>query len=100
LATDAAHRVAPLSYTDDWQTAKQTLLAIIQDSPRAQVLTDHQDYLHAVFVSRWFGFVDDVELVFDDADKVIHIRSASRVGYYDFGVNRRRVQWLRNRLTG
>ena len=100
LATDAAHRVEPLSYNGDWQMAKQTLRTIIQGSPRAQVLTDHQDYMHAVFVSRWFGFVDDVELVFDDAEKVIHIRSASQVGFYDFGVNRRRVQWLRDRLTG
>jgi uncharacterized protein (DUF1499 family) len=43
-------------------------------------------------------FVDDVEIVFDDATKSIHFRSAARTGYYDFGVNRRRMEEVRRRL--
>ena len=57
-----------------------------------------ENFLHVEFRSAVFGFVDDVEFLFDDGNKVIHVRSASRVGYYDFGVNRRRVEELRKRF--
>lgn len=48
-------------------------------------------YLHATFTSKIFGFVDDMELRMDMENKIIHLRSASRIGYFDFGVNRKRV---------
>jgi uncharacterized protein (DUF1499 family) len=49
------------------------------------------------FRSALFRFVDDVEFVLDDSARVIHFRSASRAGYYDFGVNRRRMQEISDR---
>lgn len=99
LSGDHSHTVEPLRYSSDWQAVKKSLLDVIAGTPRAAVVEDCQEYIHAVFKSRIFGFTDDVEFVFDDTRKVIHIRSASRLGYYDFGVNRRRVRILRARLT-
>ena len=57
------------------------------------------NYLHAEFQSVLFKFVDDVEFVYEDASGMIHIRSASRVGYWDFGVNRRRVERIREEFN-
>jgi uncharacterized protein (DUF1499 family) len=55
-------------------------------------------YLYAEFRSRLLGFVDDVELLFDENAGVFHVRSASRLGRRDFGVNRKRVELLRSKL--
>ena len=49
-------------------------------------------------MSSVFGFVDDVEFYFDDCKKTIHVKSASRTGFYDLGVNRRRVEKIRKRF--
>jgi len=58
------------------------------------------DYIHVEFRSSFFEFVDDVEFLFDDTAKLIHFRSASRVGYYDFNVNRSRMEDIRRRVMG
>jgi len=73
-------------------------LPILRDVIRAMgghIQTGKTDYLAATFSSAIFGFVDDVEIRVDLIHKRIHIRSASRVGYGDFGVNRQRVELLR-----
>jgi len=54
--------------------------------------------VHVTQKSRFFGFIDDLELKLDPQSKTISIRSASRRGYYDLGVNRRRVENLRKQL--
>ena len=59
---------------------------------RSTVVSETDDYLHAICRTR-LGFVDDVECRL--AGDVIHVRSASRVGWFDFGANRARVEWLR-----
>jgi uncharacterized protein (DUF1499 family) len=87
--------IEPLRYSDALTEAKQKLLAVIHNQPRTQVLIDDVLYLHVTFTSLLFRFVDDVEFTFDDSQKLIHVRSASRKGHYDFGVNRRRVEMLR-----
>lgn len=56
------------------------------------------DYLRAEFHSRWFGFIDDLEARIDRRKNVIHLRSASRVGYSDLGVNRRRIEKIRAKM--
>lgn len=75
------------------------MLELIDNTPRAQLVANVDVYVHATFKSKVFGFVDDVEFIFNDAQKLIHVRSAARTGYYDFGVNRRRVEWLRKALA-
>jgi uncharacterized protein (DUF1499 family) len=66
--------------------------------PRSRIVTATENYLHATLKSRLFGFIDDLELKLDPQTKMIGIRSASRTGAYDLGVNRRRVENLRQQL--
>ena len=58
------------------------------------------DYIRAEFRSRIFQFVDDVEFLFENQGNVIHVKSASRTGYSDFGVNRKRVEKIRAAFEG
>ena len=93
-----ARHVEPFTYQGTHVEARAQLIDAILSMPRAKVVVAEGDYLQVEFRSAVFGFVDDVEFLFDDQHKVIHVRSASRVGYYDFGVNRRRVEELRKRF--
>jgi uncharacterized protein (DUF1499 family) len=92
------HIVDPLSYKGSYSEAKQALLLIISSLPRTKIIADNDRYIHVTFTSRLMRFVDDVEFLFDETNKQIHVRSASRVGYSDMGVNRKRVEDLRKRL--
>jgi uncharacterized protein (DUF1499 family) len=92
-ATDAGHAVEPLRFTGDAGAAMLRLKAVVQSMPRTQIVQSTADYLYAEFTSRLLGFVDDVEFHCDG--KVIHVRSASRLGYSDLGVNRSRVEEIR-----
>lgn len=92
------HRIEPLRYTGTQENARKKLLQVIGGMPRVKIVTDDGDYIHAEFASRIFRFVDDVEFVFDDAEKLIHFRSASRLGYSDLGVNRSRMEEIRRRF--
>ena len=65
--------------------------------PGATVIEEKPNYLYAEFRTKLLGFVDDVEFLLGDG--VIHVRSASRLGRRDFGVNRRRIESLRKILT-
>ena len=56
------------------------------------------DYLYAEYSSALFGFVDDVEFYFPPETHIIHVRSASRLGHSDLGVNRKRIEAIRARL--
>lgn len=99
MAEDAAHHVAPLPYATDRARAREALQQVIAATPRAAVVDRRSDYIHVTFKSRVFGFVDDVEFYFPPNEPVIHVRSASRTGYSDFGVNRKRVAHLRQRFA-
>lgn len=90
-ASEPAQQMAPLPYRVDRRTSRQIILSIVQAMPRASVVNETDHYLHVAFRSRLFGFVDDVEFLFDDEAAVIHFRSASRTGYSDMGVNRKRM---------
>jgi uncharacterized protein (DUF1499 family) len=92
---DRAHYVAPLKFSGEAKVAFQKLLKLVQSQPRAVVDTQDGHYLHAEFRSPLMGFVDDVEFVLAPEQKLIHVRSAARLGYSDFGVNRKRAESLR-----
>ena len=94
-STDAKHRIEPLRITTSVEEARGRLLSIVLSAPRTNVVTQQEDYLHVEYRSRIFGFVDDVEFWFDDENKIIHFRSASRKGYSDLGVNRKRMEQIR-----
>lgn len=95
-SVDPKHAIRPLSYQGTRADASERLLKVLGSMPRVQVVTATPDYIHAEFASRVFRFVDDVEFVFDNDGKYIQIRSASRLGYSDFGVNRKRVETIRD----
>lgn len=97
-SVDTEHAVVPLRYRGAMEAAMHRLLDIIRAQKRTKIVQISGNYIHAELTSALFGFVDDVEFLIDDTAKVIHVRSASRVGYYDLGVNRRRVNDLRSRF--
>lgn len=97
-ASDREHHVAPFAFTGEARDAWQILRTVVERAERAQIVTSEPGYLHAEFASRLFGFVDDVEFVLDESARLIHVRSASRLGYGDLGANRGRIEALRAAL--
>jgi uncharacterized protein (DUF1499 family) len=95
-ATDERHAIAPFSFQKPLIEAKAALKAVLHALPRARLVDEDASYLHYEFTSLLFRFIDDVEFVFDDDAKVIHFRSASRTGYGDLGVNRKRMEQIRS----
>ena len=81
---------------ESWGRLKRALAS----QPRTRVVTEQGDYLHAESTSLIFRFIDDVEFLLERGAKVIHVRSASRAGRSDLGVNRRRVEALRRAFQG
>lgn len=94
---DEKHRVDPLAFSTSSTEAESALTRIISGMKRARIAEARPLYIHAEFTSAVFRFVDDVEFYFDADSRKIHIRSASRLGRFDFGVNRRRVEEIRVR---
>jgi uncharacterized protein (DUF1499 family) len=72
----------------------ERLKKVVRGMKRTTVVRETQDYIHVEFRT-FLGFVDDAEFFLDGSQKVIHPRSASRVGYWDLGVNRRRMESIR-----
>ena len=81
-------------FTKNWPEIQHVVAAL----PRSTVVKADETYLHATFKSRVFRFIDDLELFLNPSTGIISIRSAARTGYWDFGVNRRRVEQLRHAL--
>jgi uncharacterized protein (DUF1499 family) len=97
-ATDKRHYVRPFDFSTDDQEAWEAIMSAIESLPRTEIVTSTGDYIHAQCRSRVLGFVDDLEVELRRPDKLVAVRSASRTGYSDFGVNRRRVETLRGLL--
>lgn len=102
-APDDSHYVEPFAYATDARTARYQLLGLIREQPRTAIKTAEDRYIHATFSTR-LGFTDDVYFLFRNSEQKIDVKSTSRVGYYDMGVNHRRVERLRalfdERLSG
>ncbi|MDX1375056.1 MAG: DUF1499 domain-containing protein [Burkholderiales bacterium] len=96
---DRVHAIEPIAFAGAPAEAMAALRRIVEAAPGARVVRARDDYLYAEFRSRVMRFVDDVEFALDAAQGVIHVRSASRVGIRDFGVNRARVERLRGTLA-
>ena len=94
-AQDEGHAIAPFRYRKSRAEAKEVLKDIVRTIPRTKLVEEDESYLHYEFTSLLLRFVDDVEFLFDDENKIIHFRSASRTGYGDLGVNRKRMEEIR-----
>ena len=86
------HAMAPLPYWQTGDKSRECILGILEGMKRVRIVKSTEYYVYAEFKTALWGFVDDVEFFFDEASRVVHFRSASRSGYYDFGVNRRRMK--------
>ena len=93
---DDTHYAAPIPYTGDREAVHARLLAWIEATDRVVLVTERQDYIRARSWSRLFGFRDDLELYLPEDGAVVHLRSASRTGYSDMGVNRARYESIRD----
>ncbi len=104
LASDAKHAVAPLSFNGDAEAAWDALKAVVLKQKRTRITQINDHYLQAECRSLVFRFVDDLAFLLVPDEQLIQVRSASRTGYSDFGVNRRRVERIRHEfmelLTG
>ena len=96
-SNDPGHAMPPLPYLKSGQESMDRLVGIVHEMKRANIVAATPTHLHVEFRSTLFRFVDDVEFVLEDAGRLIHFRSASRTGYYDFGVNRRRMKEISDR---
>lgn len=94
---ESARHVAPFAYNGTPEQARDFLLQAIRASTNATIETDTPTLVHATFRS-FLGFVDDVHFEIHPDSGRIDVKSESRLGYYDFGVNRRRVEELRSRF--
>lgn len=83
------HHIAPIA------APLNVIRQIIQEMPEAKIVSEESNYIYAEFTSRLMGFVDDVEFLADPATNVTQVRSASRLGKSDLGVNRKRIEAIR-----
>ena len=90
--------MAPLTYSGSSEDAMASLRTVVALMPRSSIVEEQELYLRAEFRSAFFRFVDDVEFLIEPETSRIHFRSAARVGYSDMGVNRTRVEEIRDRL--
>ena len=97
-ARDARHSIEPFvgrpAQSDIWPKIRAAVLTL----PRTKLVGEKKDYLHVECRSAVLGFVDDLEIQWRPGENLLAVRSASRRGYYDFGVNRRRIETLRGLL--
>ncbi|HEY3076292.1 MAG TPA: DUF1499 domain-containing protein [Burkholderiales bacterium] len=92
---DGEHYIAPIAFRGSMQELRRA----VESMARATVISAERNYLYAEFRTKLMRYVDDVELYYDEKQGLVHVRSASRLGRRDFGVNRSRVEALR-RIIG
>ena len=90
-AADREHYIAPITF----RGSAADLRRAVESMTRATVVKSERDYLYAEYRTRLMRYVDDLELYYDEKQGLVHVRSASRLGRRDFGVNRDRVEALR-----
>ena len=91
--TRDSHSIPPL------QGSLADVRTALSQMPRTQIIREEGNYLYAEFTSRLMGYVDDVEFLAVPAESIVHVRSASRLGYSDMGVNRERIEMIRSLMV-
>jgi uncharacterized protein (DUF1499 family) len=95
-AADDRHRIAPLAFSGDPEAAFARLKRVVSSRSDTTIVDDLPDYLRVEL--RTILFVDDGEFLLDRVKKIIHVRSASRLGYSDLGKNRSRLEEIRGQF--
>ncbi len=83
---------------DDSEKSFNELILILENTPRLKIIHKEKNYIHAIATSRIMKFIDDIEIKNLNQDNILQVKSSSRKGIFDLGVNKRRVQTLRFRL--
>ena len=96
---DAGHYIAPIAFTGSAIDAIAAIRKIVEGTERTLVVRHEANYLYAEYKSKLMGYVDDVEFLASEREGVIHVRSASRLGRRDYGVNRARIEAVRERFA-
>ena len=94
-----SHAVEPLSVSAPPGLAMEKVKTAVASIQGATIITSDANYLHAECKSQLLGFIDDLEVLWDEENQLCHVRSASRLGYSDLGANRKRVENLRKLLA-
>lgn len=94
-AGNPERRIEPLHYAGSRESARRRLLAVLGAMPRLTLVESQPDYIHAEVRTPLMRYVDDLEFLFAVTAPMIEVRSSSRIGYYDFGVNRERIDAIR-----
>ncbi|MGB6300557.1 MAG: DUF1499 domain-containing protein [Rivularia sp. (in: cyanobacteria)] len=98
-SSDETHFIQPLKFSSTTEKALADLKNVIESEDRTKIINESSDYLYAEFKSALMGFVDDVEFYLDSSTNTIHVRSASRLGQSDLGVNRKRIETIRTKFN-
>ena len=89
------HQIAPLKYQGDGPEAFERLADLLKSRKRTRIVKETDNYLQVEFTTPVLRFVDDGEFLLDEQERVIHVRSASRIGHSDMGANRKRIEEIR-----
>ncbi|MFB1080970.1 DUF1499 domain-containing protein [Jeotgalibacillus sp. JSM ZJ347] len=92
---DPDKRLEPLPYRGTKEESKQRIKSILESMEKVVIKNENDSMIYAIETSSFFKFKDDIDFLFSDEEKVIHFRSASRVGHSDFGVNKKRMKTIR-----
>ncbi|MBF0705123.1 DUF1499 domain-containing protein [Alkalihalobacillus hwajinpoensis] len=90
-STDEKHGMKPIPFNGTAEEAIAKIKTILTNRKRTEIVEERKDYIRAEEKSKLFKFVDDIEFYIDTANESIHFRSASRTGYSDMGVNKKRM---------
>ena len=95
---DSTHYIEPMRFTQTVDQVRTALMTTLADLKGWKLVKEEGKDLHYTFTSGFFRFVDDIQFSFDEKSKTLHFRSASRVGYSDLGVNRKRMEGVRKAM--
>jgi len=95
LSSISEQYISPFKFSENPEKKFKKLCQIVAAQAGTEIKYQDDIYIHAIFRSRFFRFKDDLEFLYDEKTSRCNVRSASRSGYYDFGVNRRRVEKIR-----
>jgi len=97
IQNDSVHGIAPFQIRENVNSSMEKLSKIIQSMNGARIISSQEGYLYAEFKTSFFGFIDDVEFHVNESANRIEVRSASRLGYSDLGLNRSRLESIRKK---
>lgn len=96
---DENHFIPPHPLKGNSEKVWSNLKKLLAEDSDVTIQEESSNFIHAVFTIPLFGYKDDVLFYLDEDSEKLHYRSASRVGYYDFGVNRSRIRKIRKKLS-